>query len=92
MRLVGASRGFIRAPFLLEGLMLGFISAVISLGLVIPGYQFAVARLGEQFTFVPFVRDPLLLGSIAGLLAALAVLVGLVGSAIGLSQFLREQT
>ena len=92
MRLVGASRNFIRAPFLLEGLMLGFISAVVSLGLVIPGYQFAVARLSDQFSFVPFVRDPVLLGTIAGLLAALAILVGLVGSAIGLSQFLREQS
>lgn len=92
MRLVGAGRNFIRAPFLLEGLMLGLMSAVISLGLVIPGYQFAVARLAEQFSFVPFVRDPLLLGTIAGLLATLAVLVGLVGSAIGVSQFLREQS
>lgn len=92
MRLVGASRNFIRAPFLLEGVMLGVISAVISLGLVIPGYQFAVARLSEQFSFVPFVRDAAVLGWIAGALAALAVLVGFVGSAIGLSQFLREQS
>ncbi|HZJ09772.1 MAG TPA: permease-like cell division protein FtsX [Trueperaceae bacterium] len=91
MRLVGASRNFIRAPFLLEGVMLGVISAVVALGLVIPGYQFGVARLSEQFSFVPFVRDPMVLGWIAGALAALAVLVGFVGSAIGLSQFLREQ-
>ncbi len=92
MRLVGASRRFIRSPFLIEGVLLGLISATISLGLVIPGYQFGVARLSEQFTFVPFVRDAALLGWIAGALAALAVLVGFVGSAIGLSQFLREQT
>ncbi|HZX00037.1 MAG TPA: permease-like cell division protein FtsX [Trueperaceae bacterium] len=92
MRLVGASRRFIRSPFLIEGVLLGLISATVSLGLVIPGYQFGVARLAEQFTFVPFVRDPALLGWIAGALAALAVLVGFVGSAIGLSQFLREQT
>ncbi len=92
MRLVGASRGFVRSPFLIEGVLLGLISATVSLGLVIPGYQFGVARLAEQFTFVPFVRDPALLGWIAGALAALAVLVGFVGSAIGLSQFLREQT
>src|SRR5690606_2245682 len=42
MRLVGACRGFSRAPFLLVGLLLGLISAVIALGLAIPGYQFAV--------------------------------------------------
>ncbi len=90
MRLVGASRGFIRSPFLLEGLMLGLISAVISLGLVIPGYQFAVANLADQFAFVPFVRDAASLGWVAGALTLLAVLVGLVGSAISVSQFLRE--
>src|SRR5690606_23600527 len=54
MRLVGASRRFIRAPFLIEGVLLGLISATVSLGLVIPGYQFGIARLSEQFTFVPF--------------------------------------
>ena len=90
MRLVGASRGFIRAPFLLEGLLLGLISAVLSLGLAIPGYQSAVARLSEQFAFVPFVRDSGLLAWIASLLAVLAILVGLVGSAIAVAQHLRE--
>lgn len=90
MRLVGASRGFIRAPFLLEGLLLGLISAVIALGLAIPGYQFAVANLAAEFAFVPFVRDSTSLAWVAGALALLAVLVGLVGSAISVSQFLRE--
>ncbi len=92
MRLVGASRGFIRAPFLIEGFLLGLISAVLSLGLAVPGYQFAVLRLSQQFSFVPFVRDPVLLGQIAGLLAILSTLVGLVGSAISVSQYLREQS
>ncbi|HRP46255.1 MAG TPA: permease-like cell division protein FtsX [Trueperaceae bacterium] len=91
MRLVGASRGFIRLPFLLEGFLLGLISAALALGLAIPGYQVAVMRLSEQFTFVPFVRDAALLGWIAGLLALLAMLVGLVGSAIAVAQHLREQ-
>lgn len=91
MRLVGAGRSFIRLPFLLEGFLLGFISAALALGLAIPGYQVAVMRLSEQFTFVPFVRDPVLLGWIAGLLALLAILVGLVGSAIAVSYHLREE-
>ncbi|HRQ10469.1 MAG TPA: permease-like cell division protein FtsX [Trueperaceae bacterium] len=91
MRLVGAKRGFIRLPFLFEGFLLGLISAVLALGLAIPAYQVAVMRLSEQFAFVPFVRDPALLGWISGLLALLAMLVGLVGSAIAVSQHLREE-
>jgi cell division transport system permease protein len=90
-RLVGATRGFIRAPFLIEGFLLGLFSAVVTLGLTIPGYQFVAARLAEQLPFVPFVRDPALLGQVAVLLTALALLVGLVGSAISVSQHLRER-
>lgn len=90
MRLVGATRGFIRAPFLIEGFLLGLISAVVTLGLAVPGYQFVVLRLSPQLTFIPFVRDPATLGQIAGLLAVLSVLVGLVGSAVSVSQHLRE--
>lgn len=91
MKLVGATRGFIRAPFLIEGLLLGLISAVVTLALAIPGYQFIVLRLSENLTFLPLVRDASLLSQIALLLTALAVLVGLVGSAISVSQNLREQ-
>ncbi len=91
MRLVGATRGFIRAPFLIEGFLLGLFSAVATLALVIPGYQYIVARLAPQVPFVPFVRDPLLLGQVALLLSALSILVGLVGSAIAVSQHLREE-
>jgi len=90
MRLVGATRGFIRAPFLIEGFLLGLFSAVATLALVVPGYQYIVARLAPQVPFVPFVRDPLLLGQVALLLTALSLLVGLVGSAIAVSQHLRE--
>lgn len=91
MRLVGATRSFIRSPFLVEGFLLGLISAVITLGLAVPAYQFMVLRLSDQLTFIPFVRDPAMLGQIAGLLAALSMLVGLVGSAISVSQYLRER-
>jgi len=91
MRLVGATRGFIRAPFLIEGLLLGLMSAVITLALVVPGYQLIVSRLSEQFMFFPFVRDAALLSQIAGLLLALALLVGLVGSALAVAQYLLEK-
>jgi cell division protein FtsX len=90
MRLVGATRGFIRSPFLIEGLLLGLISALITLGIVIPVYRYIVERLSQTFLFVSFVRDWGSLTRVAVLLFALALLVGLVGSTISVSQNLRE--
>ncbi len=91
MRLVGATQGFIRAPFLLEGLLLGFFSAVITSAIVIPSYLFIVDRLRDQLTFVRLVDDPTTLTQIPVLLLVLALLVGLVGSTVGVAQHLREE-
>lgn len=91
MRLVGATRGFIRAPFLVEGFLLGLFSALVTLVLVVPGYNYVTVRLTEGFGFIPFERDLFVLGRVALLLFALALLVGLVGSAISVSQHLREE-
>lgn len=91
MRLVGASRGFIRAPFLFEGFLLGLFSATVTLGLVVPSYQYIVRRLASELPFVPFVQDSSLLARVTLLLFTLALLVGLVGSTISVSQNLREE-
>ncbi len=90
MRLVGATRGFIRSPFLIEGVLLGLLSALMTLLLVIPGYGFIALRLSETLRFLPLVRDPLALAQLSVLLLALALLVGLVGSALSVSQYLQE--
>ena len=90
MRLVGATRGFIRAPFLIEGFVLGLASAAGTLLLAVPGYQYVVARLAPTLPFVPFVRDGAILAQVALLLTALALLIGLVGSSIAVSNHLRE--
>ena len=90
MKLVGATRGFIRAPFLVEGFLLGLFSGVISLALAVPGYLYVVNRLSDQLPFVPLVFDRVVLAQVAGLLFVLALLVGLVGSAISVTQHLAE--
>jgi cell division transport system permease protein len=91
MRLVGATRGFIRSPFLVEGFLLGLFSALVTLALVVPGYNYVTMRLEQGLGFIPFERDRFVLGRVALLLFTLALLVGLVGSAISVSQHLREE-
>ena len=91
MRLVGATRGFIRSPFLIEGVFLGLFSALLTLLLVVPGYSFIALRLSETLRFLPLVRDPLALIQLSLLLIALALVVGLIGSALSVSQYLQEE-
>lgn len=91
MRLVGATRAFIRSPFLLEGLFLGLFSALLAIILIVPGYSFITTRLSETLRFLPLERDPLILVQLSLLLVALALVVGLVGSALSVSQYLQEE-
>lgn len=90
MRLLGATRGFIRLPYLIEGVLLGVIGALLAGGLLYPGYQVLVARLGALVPALPLLRDPALLLQLLGILAGLGVLVGFIGSLIASSRYLRE--
>lgn len=91
MRLVGATRSFIRAPFLIEGLLLGFISAVVSISLMFVSYHFSIVRVSTYVPLIPFLKDPKVLTQVGLLLFCLALIVGFVGSTISVAQYLQEE-
>jgi len=91
MRLVGATKDFIRGPYLLEGFLLGLFSALITLALVVPSYFYTISILTSKLPFVPFERDVSLLSRLAGLLFVLSLLVGLVGGAVSVTKYLNER-
>jgi cell division transport system permease protein len=91
MKLVGASNWFVRVPFMAEGLVQGLIGAGLAIGAVITlklvifdNLLFATKGFFRTF----FVTGPDTTGIVA-LVLLLGVLIGLVGSAIGLRRFLR---
>lgn len=91
MRNVGASNGFIKSPFMIEGMMIGLIGSIIPILLTIFGYDYAYRAMhGVMFSSlfpmeapVPFVYQ-MSLG-----LAILGMLVGIVGSALSVGKYLR---
>lgn len=91
MRLVGAAPRFIRAPFLVEGVIFGVISALIAIALTVPTYAFIVNQLADQLVIIPFMSSPATITQVMVLLVILAILVGLVGSTISVAQYLRER-
>jgi cell division transport system permease protein len=90
LRLVGATRGYIRAPFILEGLLQGLLGAALALLLLFAGYRFLVWRLGLAPAGLLALGagrflEPL---QVAGLLVAGAVLGGM-GSLLSVRRFLK---
>ena len=82
MRMVGATNGFIRLPFVVESLILGMVGAGLSFGLLWLLYDIVAVRLNTLFNsawlrFVPFTQ---LLLPMVVLFACFGLLVSLVGS------------
>ncbi|MEN0644708.1 permease-like cell division protein FtsX [Alkalicoccobacillus gibsonii] len=91
MKLVGATNGFIRWPFLVEGLLLGLIGSLIPILLVIYGYKFLYDNYGTQiegnfFALLPVY--PYML-QIALLLLAVGLFIGAWGSVMSVRKFLK---
>lgn len=52
MKLIGATNFFVRAPFTLEGMILGFVGAAIPLGVLYLGYSQVVTYILSKFTML----------------------------------------
>lgn len=50
MRLIGATDLFIKLPFIIEGIVIGFIGAVIPLGILYFMYDAIIAYIGDKFS------------------------------------------
>lgn len=89
MALVGATRFFIKAPFLLEGLMQGIAGSAISVGLLFGLYEGFLHNAGSFLTFNPAASGLNFLPPeyIAGLLLA-GALLGFIGSLTSLKRFI----
>ena len=90
MKMVGATNGFIRLPFVVEGFALGMIGATISFFALWAMYNAIVSRLAEVdtlklFSFVPF-ND--LLAPMVATFAAAGLFVGIVGSWTSIRKFM----
>jgi cell division transport system permease protein len=90
MKMVGATNGFIRLPFVVEGFSLGMMGAVIAFGVEWLMYDALVARIAsvdtlQLFSFVPFTE--LLVPMIVTFVAA-GLFVGIVGSWNSIRKFL----
>ena len=91
MRMVGATNGFIRGPFVIEGLILGLLSAILSFFLLWGLYELLRSRIIamdvlQMFTLMSF-------KGLAPIMAAAClgsgILIGVLGSLLSIRRFLK---
>ncbi|HVS99599.1 MAG TPA: permease-like cell division protein FtsX [Solirubrobacterales bacterium] len=90
MRLVGATRWFIRWPFVIEGVVVGFLGGLIAIIILWIGKITIVDPLSDTNSFAAAQHDgtlafPLLIAILFGA----AILVSTIGSGVTLRRFLR---
>lgn len=89
MRLVGASNGFIRGPFILEGTLEAILGALLAIGVLIAGVNAVLPKLSNSMQFLSFAIPTQTMVATAGALLALGVVIGLFGSAIAMRRYLK---
>lgn len=91
MKYVGATNGYIRGPFIIEGILLGLIGAMLSILIVNYGYDYLFQIINEKlyviFT-VYLVAPHTLLKDITIIFTAIGMGIGTLGSLVSLKRFL----
>lgn len=90
MKYVGATNGFIRWPFIYEGVVIGIIGSGIASIFIWEGYQLVLAKINEAgLVFLPLMRVyPFMMYIVLSLLTA-GVFIGALGSAISLRKYMK---
>lgn len=89
MRYVGATDWFIRWPFILEGMTLGFAGAVVASFIIDVSYGALLSKIHATLAFLPMLPSTPLLYYVTGFLLVAGTGIGALGSFISLRKFLK---
>lgn len=89
MKAVGATDTFVRVPFVVEGMVIGLISAVIAEGLLYFFYRIATENIVKTFGGVIPFSD--MVWTLLLMFLGIGVISGVIGSVIMISKYLRKE-
>lgn len=89
MRLVGASNGFIRGPFLMEGALHAIIGSLLAVGCMELLRNLVLPRVQGALQFLPFDLSLQTFLMIYAVLIVAGLVIGLVGSALAMRRYLK---
>ncbi|MDA8333744.1 MAG: permease-like cell division protein FtsX [Peptococcaceae bacterium] len=89
MKFLGATNWFVRGPFLMEGVTLGFAGSLLAGAVVYLGYSYMVDAVQTTLPFIQPVDASATLLAVVGGLLVLGVLIGAAGSLLSMRRYLR---
>lgn len=89
MKYVGATDSFIRWPFVLEGIILGFFGALVSVLLLGKTYGVLTAQIYESLAFLPIIPQHPFIRNISIVLVIVGTVIGAAGSAISIRKYMK---
>lgn len=93
MQYIGATNGYVRGPFIIEGIVLGIIGSIIATLIIALSYNYFTGYLTEYFTLLSgfssyIIKFNLIFKDIAIIFVTIGVGIGTLGSLISLKKFL----
>ena len=90
MKSVGATNAFVRVPFIIEGVIIGLVSAAVSIGLLFV-LSDAIINSVQKILDFPYTRFTEVMWPIIGAFVAAGVLVGVFGSMVSIRRYLTHE-
>lgn len=92
MQYIGASNGYVRGPFLIEGIVLGVVGSAVAIAIIAFSYRYLTNYLTEYFLLSGFstyiMKLDVILNDISIIFVTIGVGIGTLGSLISLKKFL----
>ena len=90
MKYVGATNGFIRWPFIFEGMIIGFLGSGIAAFILWEGYKVVLMEMAQAgLVFIPMIALWPFIGYITVMLLAAGIIIGILGSTISLRKYMK---
>ena len=93
MKLIGATDYFVRAPFVVEGIVIGLVGAAIPLGILYVLYEKVIVYIADRFSFIGsmmnFLSADEVFHTLVPVALALGVGIGFIGSRITIRKHLK---
>ena len=91
MKSVGATNMFVRIPFLVEGMVIGLVSAIVSTAGIALLYEGIAKAISESMAIIDFIPLADVILYVAGAFAVAGVVVGFFGSFISIRKYLKKE-